>query len=227
MKDDLLEIVRKNLDNNKLLNLIDEDIRNTAYNTFYASEEEGGFNEEGEIYYETEGCDYDNIVDNLDFSKIANDEVEEDVLNKLIEILKRDYDLANFEILESFDKVNLTFEEAIQELFEKENEEYYKKNNKYLEYTIQVNEYDKFYPTSEGFKSVKGSDHTMTVINKIFPENALNEFKNMVIEEIKGMNLKEFCVDLDEIENPNIKNWVKKNGEYLNGYYYIKKETVI
>lgn len=171
MKDDLLELVRKNLDNDKLLNLIDEDIRNTAYNVFYASEEEGGFNEKGRIYYETEGCDYDNIIDNLDFSKIANDDVETDILNKLVEILKRDYDLANFEILESFDKINLTFEEAIQEIFEKENEEYYKKNNKYLEYTIEVNEYDKFYPTSEGFKSVKGSDHNMTIIEKIFPKN--------------------------------------------------------
>ena len=168
MKDKILEIVRNNLDNEKLLDLIDNDVRETAWNVLNASEDEGGFNEDGEIFYETEGCMYDNVVDNLNFSEIANDEDDGEVINKLIDILKHDYDLENFEILETFDKTGITLEEGIMEVYGQKNKELFEENRECLDYGLEINEYNGFYPTKNGLVSLKGSDRHMTIIKKVF-----------------------------------------------------------
>lgn len=138
VKDEILEIVRKNIDQKKLNQNIDKALQEYFKNIL----------EDGTNYIEIEGCIYDDYIDNLqDFSEILKEEADAEIINKLIEILKEE-DVANFEIFEEMEKGSLTIEEII------------KKINPYSE----VSEYEKFYPKDGNFVSLSSSDRRMIIV---------------------------------------------------------------
>jgi hypothetical protein len=130
LKNELLEIVTNRISQDKL----SEEIKKCLESVFDNLED--SFNEQG--YIKRDGCDYDLYIDDLEsFKSILENEEDFKIVDKIVKILKEEYNLANYEFFQEFCKSDYTLEDIAEERGYKLIEDYTRKNGDISYYTLE------------------------------------------------------------------------------------------
>lgn len=154
VKGKLIEFVQGSISQEKLDNLLIEDYQECFISNMYDLEESDL--DEYTVHILVKGMLYDNVIDSLDqydnLKEVLIDEEKLDIVFSAITKL-REYDVFMYQILEDFDKsIDLDSELILPIL-----------KNRFpdINFNIEVNSYDKFYPYKGQFHSLASSDHCM------------------------------------------------------------------